>query len=86
MTLNLVDLPVLTLGVYGITLGDRASVLLGSFPLPDPSERQEVIKGVLSYIDLCRKEETLCIMKNLAFDPTSFDYFSVTEIQKETEQ
>ena len=86
MSLNLVNFPVLTLGVYGTSLVDRASVFLGSLPVPDPAKREEIIQGVLTYIDACRKEETLCIMNNLGFDPSAFDYFSVTDLQKETEQ
>ena len=86
MTVSLVDFPVLTLGIYGVNVSTGAQVKLGSVPLPDPTTRLQTIEGILAYISQCHKQEDLCTIANVSFDPCAFDYFTVLDINKETEQ
>ena len=75
--MELVEFPGVTLKVIGVCLAPACNVLLGTMPLSNPEEREEVTNTVLRMIATQRKAEELCSMANLLFDPNSFDYFIV---------
>lgn len=54
-----------------------ASIVIGSIPLVDPTQREEITSKTFLYIEECVQKETMCTIGNFLFFPSSFDFFTV---------